>query len=44
MTDLIDLDIALGAMLSNLAPAARKKVLRELSKELRNRQKKRITA
>ncbi|ASG75557.1 phage virion morphogenesis protein [Salmonella enterica] len=44
MTDLNDLDIALGAMLSNLAPAARKKVLRELSKELRNRQKKRITA
>ncbi|ECX4790721.1 phage virion morphogenesis protein [Salmonella enterica] len=44
MSDLMDLDIALGAMLMNLAPTVRKKMLRELSKELRNRQKKRITA
>lgn len=44
MTDLNELDLALGAILSNLSPASRKRVLRELSEGLRNRQKKRITA
>ncbi|EME9664345.1 phage virion morphogenesis protein, partial [Salmonella enterica] len=44
LAELDELDEAIGAMLMNLAPSSRRSILRDVARELRKRQQKRITA